>query len=109
MPDNKPDSIEEILEGKRPPTLEDLTKEELIELYRKARFSPPEREIAFILWSRTQMQAGRAMAKATQDQINCTKNGSHENRLGFLKAADDFDRAMALSKRADQFWEKYKR
>lgn len=90
------------------PTLNDLTKEELIGLLRERYVIVRPDQIAFIIWQRETTRALQAM-NAAQEKIKATTGSLDEGRIAaWRKANDEWDKAARMLAEANKKYDQWR-
>ena len=96
-----------------PPTLEDLSKEQLIELIRARMWPlPTSAQIAYFIWKATHDEGMRYMDESLKDPpVAPPPDASIEERFGYLdetrKRNNLFERGYRLCSWADAYYKKF--
>ena len=86
--------------------LEDLTKPELIKLFRAHCFnSPTQRECIGLRWESMAEESNRIMAAANQESQKWTGIKTFEALAKWNKAQKLFDKGMALADKAEELFD----
>ena len=89
-------------------TLEDMTKEELIKLFRASFYLPSQKEMGWIRWESMCEKAQALMAEALKEQEEYTGKKDMDSHIKWLEASKKFTEGMKLMDKADAFLEELK-
>jgi len=82
-------------------SLEDLTKNELLQLIRRFSFGFEQRDMQTVRWNTMGVEAKSLMDESIAEIDKCE---GIKNHAKWMKAQDKFDRALKLYDKADSFF-----